>query len=387
MLHPKNYANDRNLSFPTPIKVDIGLSEKKIFKCYADIKNFFTYEGTFFKNLYRTLDESFYPVLKYVLRCTEELEYDIAMTGFQESSDSILTLIKKVEKDIEAYYSSESKPEWKDKLIASESPEGEFLKKLQKDYEAMFGLDNSALAMEGAVCFFLQRKGGVVPEPSGKDVDGGRHTLEGRLQAWNFERRQEAERMLQEAKKAHEEAKNAKDTFDQQAEAIKEKLSVDEAVDYWGKRANRCRRIAQQSGIVSGVLILCTVIGIWCSVSYILCIKSTDIGKHIFTESGALHWWIYGVSLTTLGLVIWLIRLVVRVFLSHLSLISDASERRTMIQTYQAFLEKGDIDSKDRGYILPAIFRQTATGGAKGSASPSTSIGIINKPLSAENSS
>ena len=79
-------------------------------------------------------------------------------------------------------------------------------------------------------------------------------------------------------------------------------------------------------------------------------------------------------------LIIWFIRLVVKVFLSNLHLLSDANERETMILTYLAFeREENTLKDTDRDLILPSIFRVSANGFIKDDSSPNSPINIITK--------
>ena len=68
---------------------------------------------------------------------------------------------------------------------------------------------------------------------------------------------------------------------------------------------------------------------------------------------------------------VWALRLVVRMFLSHLHLLTDAGERVVMVQTYLSLLEGDHLTSKeDRQLILQALFRPTADGLVKDEGIP-----------------
>lgn len=68
---------------------------------------------------------------------------------------------------------------------------------------------------------------------------------------------------------------------------------------------------------------------------------------------------------------VWALRLVVRMFLSHLHLWTDAGERVVMVQTYLSLLEGDQLSSKeDRQLILQALFRPAADGIVKDEGVP-----------------
>ncbi len=68
---------------------------------------------------------------------------------------------------------------------------------------------------------------------------------------------------------------------------------------------------------------------------------------------------------------VWGLRLVVRMFLSHVHLATDASERLVMVKTYLALLEGDRLASKeDRQLILQALFRPGSDGIVKDEGIP-----------------
>ncbi|SEL79108.1 hypothetical protein SAMN05216359_11726 [Roseateles sp. YR242] len=70
-------------------------------------------------------------------------------------------------------------------------------------------------------------------------------------------------------------------------------------------------------------------------------------------------------------LVIWALRLIVRMYLSHIHLERDADERVVMVQTYLALLEAKALDSNEhRQLILNALFRPASDGIVKDEALP-----------------
>lgn len=73
---------------------------------------------------------------------------------------------------------------------------------------------------------------------------------------------------------------------------------------------------------------------------------------------------------------VWLMRILVRQYLSHVHLEADAIERRTMITTYRALLRRGDVDVKDLQLVLQYLFRNSKLGIMKDDGNPVSSIHI-----------
>lgn len=65
---------------------------------------------------------------------------------------------------------------------------------------------------------------------------------------------------------------------------------------------------------------------------------------------------------TLAGLVLWVGRLLTKLFLSQHHLRQDANERATMTTTYLALMTEGAASDVDRTIILNALFRNTSDG-------------------------
>jgi hypothetical protein len=80
----------------------------------------------------------------------------------------------------------------------------------------------------------------------------------------------------------------------------------------------------------------------------------------------------------TLG--IWAVRLIVRIFLSHTHLATDASERVVMVKTYLALLEGDKLPSDDdRKLILQTLFRSASDGIVKDEGLPHPGLELLTK--------
>jgi hypothetical protein len=77
---------------------------------------------------------------------------------------------------------------------------------------------------------------------------------------------------------------------------------------------------------------------------------------------------------------VWLVRIVVRLFLSHVHLLADANERVTMANTYLALQHsKEGLVEQDRQLILQVLFRPSTSGVVKDDGVPLSWIEAITK--------
>lgn len=185
------------------------------------------------------------------------------------------------------------------------------------------------------------------------------------------------------AKKFDDEYDRHKTKMTESEDFYEKKLAVKNAVTYWSKKAESHKTNSFVFGIIAGILMILTLIGVASLGNYIINLDLKDangIGRKILTETGALQLWVYGFFIVCMTLIIWFIRLLVKVFLSNLHLLSDAKERETMIKTYLAFeREENTLKETDRDLILPSIFRVSTNGFIKEDSTPNSPINIITK--------
>ncbi len=185
------------------------------------------------------------------------------------------------------------------------------------------------------------------------------------------------------AKRFDEEYTRHKEKMTESETFYEKKLAVKNAVTYWTNKASRHRTNSFVFGGLAGALMLASLGVIYCLAKYIVNLDLSDvngIGNRILTENGALQLWVYGLFIISMTIILWVIRLFVKVFLSNLHLLSDAKERETMIQTYLAFeREEKTLKDTDRDLILPSIFRVSSHGIIKDDSSPSSPMNIIMK--------
>ena len=168
-------------------------------------------------------------------------------------------------------------------------------------------------------------------------------------QAVGFERAQglrQAE--FDQLKEAHEQAMEAlRKTF-------REELALRAPAEYWSKKRDGHLKWAWVSGAVSFAGIGGSAFGLGWQIHELL--NKTPAGSVPET-------WRLAVLALVGVFTVWALRLVVRMFLSHLHLLTDASERVVMVQTYLSLLEGEHLDSKeDRQLILQALFRPASDG-------------------------
>lgn len=102
-------------------------------------------------------------------------------------------------------------------------------------------------------------------------------------------------------------------------------------------------------------------------------IQSYSSGTLPFAQSAAT--WHLGSLILLATLSFWFIRLLVRIFLSHLHLENDAAERVTMAKTYLALIRDGNLPKEDSiNTVLAALFRPTGDGIVKDEGVPPTTL-------------
>lgn len=79
-------------------------------------------------------------------------------------------------------------------------------------------------------------------------------------------------------------------------------------------------------------------------------------------------------------LFVWVVRIFIKLWLSHIHLHNDAAERVVMIKTYISFLAENNInDIADKSFIINAIFRPSNDGMVKDDGMPNPIIELITK--------
>jgi hypothetical protein len=91
------------------------------------------------------------------------------------------------------------------------------------------------------------------------------------------------------------------------------------------------------------------------------------------------HWQL-AVFVVAVFFSVWVIRILVRLFFSHLHLAADAAERRTMILTYLSMAREGtQFAPDDKTLIVQHLFRTASDGLVKDDAAPPTLIELLTR--------
>jgi len=157
-------------------------------------------------------------------------------------------------------------------------------------------------------------------------------------------------------KAAHEQAMEAlRKTF-------REELALRAPAEYWSEKRKGHRLWAAVSGGLSFLGIGGAAAGLGWQIHELL--NKTPAGTVPET-------WRLAVLALVGVFTVWALRLVVRMFLSHLHLLTDAGERVVMVQTYLSLSEGNQLAGKeDRQLILQALFRPAADGIVKDEGVP-----------------
>jgi hypothetical protein len=157
-----------------------------------------------------------------------------------------------------------------------------------------------------------------------------------------------------------------KANHDQAMEALRktfrEELALRAPAQYWEKKRKGHRFWATVTGALSFGGIGAAAGGLGWQIHGLL--QNTPQGSTPETWRLAV--------LTLIGVFsVWALRLLVRMFLSHLHLLTDAGERVVMVQTYLSLMEGQQLASKeDRQLILQALFRPASDGIVKDEGVP-----------------
>ncbi|MBL0943932.1 MAG: hypothetical protein IBJ04_06345 [Hydrogenophaga sp.] len=143
---------------------------------------------------------------------------------------------------------------------------------------------------------------------------------------------------------------------------FREELALRAPAEYWKTKRNGHHKWAWVTGVVSFAAIAGAATGLGWQVHDLL----------VKTPSGHVpDTWRLAVLALIGVFTVWALRLVVRMFLSHLHLLTDAGERVVMVQTYLSLLEGDQLASKeDRQLILQALFRPATDGIVKDEGIP-----------------
>ena len=144
-----------------------------------------------------------------------------------------------------------------------------------------------------------------------------------------------------------------------------------EPVEYWKTK----RQLHQKWSRIWGALSVVGLIGAGTGLGWLI----HDLLQNTLANTAPETW-----RLSVLALIavfaVWSVRLVVRLFLSHQHLLTDADERIVMVQTYLSLMEGEHLASrKDRQLILQALFRPASDGLVKDEGVPFSLAEVITR--------
>lgn len=159
----------------------------------------------------------------------------------------------------------------------------------------------------------------------------------------------------------------SKQKFEGFIDAYKNQMKLKAPVQYWTDNVEHHKKSAKKFGIASIVL------------SLIIFLPIAYVAWEILAKEQVV-WGKVGVAAFTTSLAIWLIRILVRMYLSHNHMQMNSQERVVMTQAYLALISEGGASSEEeRNLVLQAIFRPVSTGIITDDASPHSIIELINK--------
>lgn len=166
------------------------------------------------------------------------------------------------------------------------------------------------------------------------------------------QRESDFEKLLKEHK---EEMENLRKTF-------REEIALRSPVDYWDTKRVGHERMTRILGGISFGAIAVAAVGLGFFIHDLL-------GKT--PQAQAPESWRLAMLVLVGVFTVWGVRLLVRMFLSHLHLSTDAAERVVMVRTYLSLLEGGRLSGdEDRQLILQALFRPATDGIVKDEGLP-----------------
>jgi hypothetical protein len=161
-----------------------------------------------------------------------------------------------------------------------------------------------------------------------------------------------------------------------QIEAIRvahaEGMKLRAPVDYWTSRQTHHEK---QTGVHFK-----WALGSMAGLAAVMTVGAHQVWKYSENADKPAGW-----MLAVLGAVavlgIWAVRLLVRIYLSHQHLATDAAERVTMAQTYLALVAEGKLEGadEDRRMVLQPLFRPAADGLVKDEGLPNPALEVLTR--------
>ncbi|EJU9841517.1 MULTISPECIES: DUF6161 domain-containing protein [Vibrio] len=170
--------------------------------------------------------------------------------------------------------------------------------------------------------------------------------------------------------KLESEKQKAKEKISNFVESYKSEIQLKAPVSYWEDNKKFHRKRAKYFGIASLII-----------APFIFALI-TWVGWEVLSTD-SIVWGKIGVIVFATSLAVWLIRILVRMYLSHNHLELSSQERIIMTKSYLALLSEGGASSpEERQLVLQSIFKPSATGIISDDAAPPSVIELINRTTS-----
>lgn len=184
---------------------------------------------------------------------------------------------------------------------------------------------------------------------------------------------------LSTLKAVRRQAKVDHDSISAVEAAYREKIALQAPVEYWRKKAGD--HINTKAGRLTHLKIFFPIALTVIPLLFVGAAGGLLAADHFLSKTSNTVLVIAGAGLATItGLVLWIGRLLTKLYLSEHHLAHDAEERAVMTMTYLALTQERAADEKDRALVLAALFRNTSDGIVKDDAAPELSLaGLIAK--------
>lgn len=153
--------------------------------------------------------------------------------------------------------------------------------------------------------------------------------------------------------------------------SFREEMTLRGPVEYWQTKASTHATKAKELmrwtwGSMSGLTVVMGLLAVW--------VFGT------LNNEGRPDTWKMTILILVAVMGIWAVRLVVRMFLSHTHLATDAEERVTMVKTYLSLLEADKMPSDDdRKLVLTPLFRPATDGLIKDEGLPHPMLEMLTR--------
>jgi hypothetical protein len=162
-------------------------------------------------------------------------------------------------------------------------------------------------------------------------------------------------------------------------ETYDKKLALQAPVEYWLRKAASHRNRARAFAVAFGIGAV-SAVGLFCLLFYWI----HGFQAHsVFAEQTPISYWEAALLLGAASFLIWPLRMLARLLMTHAHLRSDAEERVTMTMTYLSLVREGAMAAEHTALILQALFRPSNAPGTD-DGGPLHSSGMLSRIMSGD---